>query len=135
MRETIIVSIINCIPELVAILVAILSAFIYKKLIPFINAKLDEKNIEITSKQLEDVKEWIAILVDSAYRLDKSGKLQNITKKEYVTEKIIEYVAKSNYNFTDDQLDDIRRAAVVALEQTEAAIGDIVNRIEDEVVK
>lgn len=135
MRETIIVSIINCIPELVAILVAILSAFIYKKLIPFINAKLDEKNIEITSKQLEDVKEWIAILVDSAYRLDKSGKLQNITKKEYVTEKIIEYVAKSNYNFTDDQLDDIRRAAVVALEQTEAAIGDIINRIEDEVVK
>lgn len=135
MRETIIVSIINCIPELVAILVAILSAFIYKKLIPFINAKLDEKNIEITSKQLEDVKEWIAILVDSAYRLDKSGKLQNITKKEYVTEKIIEYVAKSNYNLTDDQLDDIRRAAVVALEQTEAAIGDIINRIEDEVVK
>ena len=135
MRETIIVSIINCIPELVAILVAILSAFIYKKLIPFINAKLDEKNIEITSKQLEDVKEWIAILVDSAYILDKSGKLQNITKKEYVTEKIIEYVAKSNYNFTDDQLDDIRRAAVVALEQTEAAIGDIINRIEDEVVK
>ena len=135
MRETIIVSIINCIPELVAILVAILSAFIYKKLIPFINAKLDEKNIEITSKQLEDVNEWIAILVDSAYRLDKSGKLQNITKKEYVTKKIIEYVAKSNYNFTDDQLDDIRRAAVVALEQTEAAIGDIVNRIEDEVVK
>lgn len=135
MRETIIVSIINCIPELVAILVAILSAFIYKKLIPFINAKIDEKNIEITAKQLNDVKEWIAILVDSAYRLDRSGKLQNITKKEYVTEKIIEYVSKSDYNFTEDQLDDIRRAAVVTLEQTEAAIGDIVNRIEDEVVK
>ena len=47
----------------------------------------------------------------------------------------IEYVSKSDYNFTEDQLDDIRRAAVVTLEQTEAAIGDIVNRIEDEVVK
>ena len=52
MRETIIVSIINCIPELVAILVAILSAFIYKKLIPFINAKIDEKNIEKAHKNI-----------------------------------------------------------------------------------
>lgn len=135
MKETIIVSVINCIPELVAILVAILSAFVYKKLIPFINAKLDEKNIDITAKQLDDVKEWIAILVDSAYRLDKSGKLQNITKKEYVTEKIIEYVSKSDYKFTEEQLDDIRRAAVVALEQTEIAISDIANRLEEEVIK
>jgi hypothetical protein len=80
------------------------------------------------------MQEWVQIFVNSAQRLDKAGNLNGVTKKEYVTNKIMVYIEQSGYQFTEDQLDDIRRSAVYMLEQTEIIIKDAANDIIKDVV-
>ena len=127
-------TLIKCLPEIAVLIMSLVTAIIGKKIVPLINTKLDKANVEITKEQLADMQDWVQILVNSAQRLDKAGSLNGVTKKEYVTNKIMIYVEQSGYNFTADQLDDIRRSAVYLLEQTEAVIKDAANEIVKEVV-
>lgn len=128
--------IIECLPEISVLIMSLVSALIGKKIVPLIASKLHKSNIEITKEQLMDIQEWMRIFVNSAQRLDKAGNLDGVTKKEYVTNKIMIYVEQSGYIFTQEQLDDIRRSAVYLLEQSEAIIKDaIVDVVEDVVVE
>lgn len=127
--------VIQCLPELTSLLVAIIGAVIGKKIIPLISAKNEKENLDITAKQISAVKEWIEILVVSAQRLDKSGNLGDLTKKEYVAERITEYISKCGYGFTSEQLDDIRRSAVYLLEQSEYILSDVNDQLTADNVK
>lgn len=112
MKDIIINSFIEYLPELIGLVFTVLSLIVTKKVIPLLKTK-------ISQSQMEEIAEWTKVLVESAQRLDKSGKLENITKKEYVMEKLMAHVKDLGYAFSDDQLDDIRRAAVLALENVE----------------
>lgn len=127
--------VIQCLPELTSLLVAIIGAVIGKKIVPLISAKNEKENLDITAKQISAVKEWIEILVASAQRLDKSGNLGDLTKKEYVAERITEYISKCGYGFTSEQLDDIRRSAVYLLEQSEYILSDVNDQLTADNVK
>ena len=112
MKEILVNSLIEYLPELIGLVFTILSLVVTKKIIPLVKTK-------ISSSQMAEIAEWTKVLVESAQRLDKSGKLENVTKKEYVMEKLMAHVKDLGYDFTDDQLDDIRRSAVLALENVE----------------
>lgn len=127
--------VIQCLPEITSLLVAIIGAVIGKKIIPLISAKNEKENLDITAKQISAVKEWIEILVASAQRLDKSGNLGDLTKKEYVAERITEYISRCGYEFTSEQLDDIRRSAVYFLEQSEYILSDVNNQLTTDNIK
>mgnify|MGYP004673818367 FL=1 len=76
--------------------------------------------------------DWAEVFVASAQRLDRSGKLNDLTKKEYVMEKLMEKIKELNYDFTEEQLDNIRRSVVYALEQTEEIIADTADSLKKE---
>ena len=122
---------IDCLPEIAVLIISLVSAIIGKKIVPFIKAKLDKVNVEITKEQLEDVKTWIEMLVNSAQRLDKAGNLGEITKKEYVETNTMIYIQSKGYEFTEEQIDIIRRSLVYLMEQAEI----IVNNAADEIVR
>ena len=42
-----------------------------------------------------------------------------------------DYIEEKGYDFTEEQLDNIRRAAVLALEQTEAIVNDAMQQIDE----
>ena len=117
MKEILIDTLINALPELVAIFMGVLAAVVSRWLIPLIKDNT-------TKNQLEAIDIFVTALVQSAQRLDKTGKLENITKKDYVMNKLNEFIAQNKYKFTEDQLDDIRRAAVLALENAEKIVSD-----------
>lgn len=112
MKEILINSLVEYLPELIGLVFTILSLVVTKKIVPLLK-------IKISKSQMEEIAEWTKVLVESAQRLDKSGKLENITKKEYVMEKLMAHVNDLGYDFSDDQLDDIRRSAVLVLENVE----------------
>lgn len=112
MKEILINSLVEYLPELIGLIFTILSLVVTKKIVPLLKTK-------ISKSQMEEIAEWTKVLVESAQRLDKSGKLENITKKEYVMKKLMAHVSDLGYDFSDDQLDDIRRSAVLALENVE----------------
>ena len=124
MREVFIDAIIANLPEIISIFFAVLGAIITKKIIPVLTTANN-------AQKLNEVIQIAEILVESAYRLDKSGRLENITKKEYVMSELDKYIEEKKYRFTESQLDNIRRAAVVALEQTEVIISDTISKIEE----
>ena len=102
-------------PQIVDTLFLILAYIVTRKLIPLIKTKIDEN-------KLNDILHWCQVFVESAQRLDKSGKLEGLSKKEYVMNELNNYIANKGYQFTDEQLQNIRRAAVLTLENTEALI-------------
>ena len=124
MREVFIDAIIANLPEIISIFFAVLGAIITKKIIPVLTTANN-------AQKLNEVIQIAEILVESAYRLDKSGRLENITKKEYVMSELDKYIEEKKYRFTESQLDNIRRAAVVALEQTEVIVSDTISKIEE----
>ena len=124
MREVFIDAIIANLPEIISIFFAVLGAIITKKIIPVLTTANN-------AQKLNEVIQIAEILVESAYRLDKSGRLENITKKEYVMSELDKYIEEKKYRFTQSQLDNIRRAAVVALEQTEVIVSDTISKIEE----
>ncbi|MEY8365732.1 phage holin, LLH family [Anaerovoracaceae bacterium 41-7] len=117
MKEIFIDAFISYLPELIGLFFLVLSSIVTKKVLPLVKIKLSQS-------QLEEISVWTEVLVESAQRLDKSGKLNGITKKEYVMQRLMEHVESLNYNFTDAQLDDIRRSAVLALENIEKIATD-----------
>lgn len=112
MKDIIIDTCIGYLPQFVELVLTVVAIVVTKKLIPLIKTKINHS-------QMNEIAEWTEVLVESAQRLDKSGKLENMTKKEYVMEKLMAHVEELGYDFTDSQLDDIRRAAVLALENIE----------------
>lgn len=115
MKEIIIDVFIANLPQIVDVLFLILAYIVTRKLIPLIKTKIDEN-------KLNDILHWCQVFVESAQRLDKSGKLEGLSKKEYVMNELNNYIANKGYQFTDEQLQNIRRAAVLTLENTEALI-------------
>lgn len=103
--------IISSLPEIATLIMAIILIIFTKKIVPILKNDLDEKQIKI-------VRQWAEFLVESAERLEISDKLNEISKKEYVMNKLMEIVAENGYQFTEDQLNDIRRAAVIIYENT-----------------
>ena len=115
MKEIIIDVFIANLPQIVDVLFLILAYIVTRKLIPLIKTKIDEN-------KLNEILHWCQVFVESAQRLDKSGKLEGLSKKEYVMNELNNYIANKGYQFTDEQLQNIRRAAVLTLENTEALI-------------
>ena len=115
MKEIITDVFIANLPQIVDVLFLILAYIVTRKLIPLIKTKIDEN-------KLNDILHWCQVFVESAQRLDKSGKLEGLSKKEYVMNELNNYIANKGYQFTDEQLQNIRRAAVLTLENTEALI-------------
>jgi len=124
MKEIFVDVILANLPEITYLIFALLSAIVTKKILPLITTA---KN----AKRLGEVISYAQVLVDSAYRLDKAGKLLEATKKEYVMEQLDAYIVEKGYKFTPEQLDNIRRAAVVALEQTEQIVADVIEKVEE----
>lgn len=103
--------IISNLPEIATLIMAIVLIIFTKKIVPILKNDLDEKQIKI-------IRQWAKFLVESAERLEISDKLNEVSKKEYVMNKLMEIVAENGYQFTEDQLNDIRRAAVIIYENT-----------------
>ena len=130
---------IECLPLILKVIFTALGVVITKKVVPFLIEKTNNDKAKTIQQQLETVIEWAKIFVDSAQRLDTSGKLAqitNLTKKDYVMEKLMAKISELNYSFTKEQLDEIRRSVVYALNQTEALIEqtyeDVTETIENE---
>ena len=115
MKEIITDVFIANLPQIVETLFLIITFIVTKKILPLIKVKIDEN-------KLNEILSWCEIFVESAQRLEKSGKLEGLSKKEYVMNELNNYIANKNYKFTDEQLQNIRRAAVLTLENTEALI-------------
>lgn len=125
MENAMINAFIENLPLIMKIIFTILGVIVTNKLVPFIATKTQSNKAQTVAQQLETIMEWASVFVDSAQRLDKSGKLAeltNLTKKEYVMDKLMAKIKELDYDFTEDQLDQIRRSVVYALEQTEAMI-------------
>lgn len=103
--------IIDILPEVASLVMAIVLIIFTKKILPLFKTNSDDS-------QIKTVKQWANFFVESAERLELAGKLNDVTKKEYVMNKLIEVVAMNGYTFTEEQLDDIRRAAVIVYEST-----------------
>ena len=124
MKEIMIDSILQYLPYLIGFIFTVITGIMTNKVIPVLTTT---KN----AKMLAEVIEFAKILVDSAQRLDKTGKLLEITKKDYVMQQLNDYIEEKGYEFTEEQLDNIRRAAVLALEQTEAIVNDAMQQIDE----
>ena len=125
MENAMMSALVECLPLILKIIFTVLGVIITKKVVPFLIEKTNNDKAKTIQQQLETVIEWAKIFVDSAQRLDTSGKLAqitNLTKKDYVMEKLMAKISELNYNFTEEQLDEIRRSVVYALNQTEALI-------------
>lgn len=123
MKEIITDVFIANLPQIVETLFLIITFIVTKKILPLIKVKIDEN-------KLNEILSWCEIFVESAQRLEKSGKLEGLSKKEYVMNELNNYIANKNYKFTDEQLQNIRRAAVLTLENTEALINQSRNELE-----
>lgn len=118
MKEIITDVFIANLPQIVDALFLILAYIVTRKIIPLIKTKIDEN-------KLNEILHWCQVFVESAQRLDKSGKLEGLSKKEYVMNELNNYITNKGYQFTDEQLQNIRRAAVLTLENTEALINQV----------
>ena len=125
MGDTIVDVLIECMPLIMKIIFTVLGVIVTKKIVPFLTEKTNKDKAKTIQQELETVIEWAKIFVDSAQRLDMSGTLTDITnlnKKDYVMKKLMSKISELNYSFTEEQLDEIRRSVVYALDQTEMLI-------------
>lgn len=100
--------------------ISVLGLFLKNYVIPFIKQKMEQHNIKITQDQIDIAKEVISVLVESAYRLGISGKIDDM--KEYVMTEAKKQLEQMGIVLTDEMLDNIRRAALV---EWEVAIKEI----------
>ena len=103
--------IIDILPEISTLIMAIIFIIFSTKLLPLLKSGVDDNQIKV-------IKQWAEFLVESAERWEISNKINNVSKKDYVMNKLMDIVKKNGYCFTEDQLDDIRRAAVIIYENT-----------------
>jgi len=134
MQDAFVNALIEVLPIIVKLVFTVIGIIVTNKIVPYIVEKTKANKVLTTKEQLEIVKQWTQVFVDSAQRLDKSGKLAeltNLTKKEYVMKKLMDKIGELGYKFTEDQLDQIRRAAVYALDQAEALFDQTKQNIEE----
>lgn len=116
--------ILGYLPDLLRVFFMIVAAIITRKVVPVLTTANN-------AKKLQEIINFATVLVESAQRLDRTGKLVELTKKEYVMQQLHNYINEKGYKFTEEQLDNIRRAAVLLLEQTEQIVVDVVDQIKD----
>lgn len=134
MQDAFVNALIEVLPIIVKLVFTVIGVIVTNKIVPYIIEKTKANKALTTKEQLEIVKQWTQVFVDSAQRLDKSGKLAeltNLTKKEYVMDKLMEKIGELDYKFTEDQLDQIRRSVVYALDQAEALLDQTKQDIEE----
>lgn len=69
MKDIMIETFIQCLPDIMTVLMAVVSVVVLKKIVPCINAIINSENAQTSKKQLAEVKEWIEIFISSAQRL------------------------------------------------------------------
>lgn len=135
MQDAFVNALIESLPIIVKLVFTVIGVIVTNKIVPYIVEKTKANKALTAKEQLEIVKQWTQVFVDSAQRLDKSGKLSeltNLTKKEYVMNKLMIKISELDYKFSEDQLDQIRRSVVYALDQAESLINQTKQDIEDQ---
>ncbi|MGF6375120.1 putative Holliday junction resolvase-like endonuclease [Clostridiales Family XIII bacterium PM5-7] len=114
----------------------VIALFLVTVVVALIGKLMGVLKTKLTSEQLEHIKKWAKILVESAQRLEESGGLNNTTKKELVMNQLMELVESSKFKFTEAQIDAIRRAAVVSMEnlsmQMDVILDDFLSDVQEE---
>nr|DAP01318.1 MAG TPA: holin [Caudoviricetes sp.] len=108
-----------------AFVVAIISAvgvMIRNYLIPWLKKKMELNDVQITQAQLDMATQIISTLVQSAYRKNLAGGLDD--PKKYVMDLAKKQLSTVGIELTDEMIDEIRRAALVEWEATVKDIKD-----------
>lgn len=108
-----------------AFVVAIISAvgvMIRNYLIPWLKKKMELNNVQITQAQWDMATQIISALVQSAYRKNLAGGLDD--PKKYVMDLAKKQLDTVGIELTDEMIDEIRRAALVEWEATVKDIKD-----------
>ena len=106
-----------------AFVIAIISAIgvmVRNYFVPWLKKKMELNDVQISQAQWDMATQIISALVQSAYRKNLSGKLED--PKEYVMDLAKKQLDTVGIELTDEMIDEIRRAALV---EWEATIKDI----------
>lgn len=90
--------------------------------IPWIKQAIEKNNIVINQTHLDIAKQIIELLVQSAYRLQLTGKIEDA--KSYVFENATTQLKEMGIELNDDMIDEIRRAALIEWESFMVEIED-----------
>lgn len=108
-----------------AFVVAIISAVgvtLRNYFIPWLKKKMELNDVQITQAQLDMATQIISTLVQSAYRKNLAGGLDD--PKKYVMDLAKKQLDTIGIELTDEMIDEIRRAALVEWEATVKDIKD-----------
>lgn len=108
-----------------AFVVAIISAvgvMLRNYFIPWLKKKMELNDVQITQAQLDMATQIISTLVQSAYRKNLAGGLDD--PKKYVMDLAKKQLDTIGIELTDEMIDEIRRAALVEWEATVKDIKD-----------
>lgn len=90
--------------------------------IPWIKQIMEKNNVVINQTHLDIAKQIIEVLVQSAYRLQLTGKIEDA--KNYVFENATTQLKEIGIELNDDMIDEIRRAALIEWESFMVEIED-----------
>lgn len=110
-----------------AFVVAIISALgimLRNYFIPWLKKKMELNDVQISQAQWDMATQIISALVQSAYRKNIAGGLDD--PKKYVMDLAKKQLSAVGIELTDEMIDEIRRAALV---EWEATIKDIKNNL------
>lgn len=108
-----------------AFVVAIISAvgvMLRNYFIPWLKKKMELNDVQITQAQWDMATQIISALVQSAYRKNLAGGLDD--PKKYVMDLAKKQLSTVGIELTDEMIDEIRRAALVEWEATVKDIKD-----------
>lgn len=108
-----------------AFVVAIISAvgvMLRNYFIPWLKKKMELNDVQITQAQWDMATQIISALVQSAYRKNLAGGLDD--PKKYVMDLAKKQLSTVGIELTDEMIDEIRRAALVEWEATVKNIED-----------
>lgn len=108
-----------------AFVVAIISAvgvMLRNYFIPWLKKKMELNDVQITQAQLDMATQIISTLVQSAYRKNLAGGLDD--PKKYVMDLAKKQLNTIGIELTDEMIDEIRRATLVEWEATVKDIKD-----------
>lgn len=108
-----------------AFVVAIISAvgvMLRNYFIPWLKKKMELNDVQITQAQWDMATQIISALVQSAYRKNLAGGLDD--PKKYVMDLAKKQLSTIGIELTDEMIDEIRRAALVEWEATVKDIKD-----------
>ena len=112
----------NLVYALIITGIAVLGYVTKKYFIPWIKQTMEKNNIVINQTHLDIAKQIIELLVQSAYRLQLTGKIEDA--KSYVFENATTQLKEMGIELNDDMIDEIRRAALIEWESFMVEIED-----------